>query len=171
MYTVMWRLTINRFGLFLYIVFYHIMNDILDGKINNPKTLYNNRMRNFTMFYLFKAGRSWSLQLRIYISYNINSNASILIHCMLVDSSIVIRWTSPFVILGVSGLFCRLCSISDWKNPVSKQCRPCSDATVCGVWSGSALFASDPFTEFRVRADKRSSLISFISFHIPFNRR
>ena len=28
-------------------------------------------------------------------------------HCILVDSSTVICWKSPFVILGVSGLFCR----------------------------------------------------------------
>ena len=52
---------------FLYIVFlpYNEVNDILDGKINNPNTLYNTRMRNCRMFYLFKAGRSWSLQLRM----------------------------------------------------------------------------------------------------------
>ena len=29
-----------------------------------------------------------------------------LTHCLLVDSSTLISWTSPFVILGVSGLFC-----------------------------------------------------------------
>ena len=31
-----------------------------------------------------------------------------LTHCMLVDSAIVICWASPFVIEGVSGLFCQL---------------------------------------------------------------
>ena len=30
-----------------------------------------------------------------------------LTHCLLIDSSAVISWTSPYVILGVSGLFCR----------------------------------------------------------------
>ena len=40
---------------------------------------------------------------------------SLLAHCILVDSSIVIYWTSPFVILGVLGLFCRF-SISDEKS-------------------------------------------------------
>ena len=32
------------------------------------------------------------------------------------DSSIVICWTSPFVILGVSGLFCGFYSIFDGKS-------------------------------------------------------
>ena len=45
-----------------------------------------------------------------------------LIHYILVDSSIVLCWKSPFVILGVSGLFCRF-FISDGKS-VSKHCRP-----------------------------------------------
>ena len=31
----------------------------------------------------------------------------LLTHCILVDSSTVICWTSPVVILGVLGLFCR----------------------------------------------------------------
>ena len=34
-----------------------------------------------------------------------------LTHCILVDSSNVKCWTSPFVILGVSGLFCPFYSI------------------------------------------------------------
>ena len=34
-----------------------------------------------------------------------------LIHCILVDSSTVISWTSPFAILRVSGLFCHFYSI------------------------------------------------------------
>ena len=36
-----------------------------------------------------------------------------LTHCILVDSSTVKCWTSPFVILGVSGLFCSFYSIFD----------------------------------------------------------
>ena len=43
-------------------------------------------------------------------------------HCILVDSSAVIGWMSPFVILGVSCLFCHFYSIL-MENPVSKQCR------------------------------------------------
>ena len=39
-----------------------------------------------------------------------------LIHCKLVDSSIVICWTSPFVNLGVSGLFCGFYSIFEGKS-------------------------------------------------------
>ena len=39
-----------------------------------------------------------------------------LTHCIPVDSSTVICWMSPFVILGVSGLFCRFYSIFDRKS-------------------------------------------------------
>ena len=39
-----------------------------------------------------------------------------LTHCILVDSSTLIFCTSPFVILGVSGLFCRFHSILDGKS-------------------------------------------------------
>ena len=34
------------------------------------------------------------------------SSGKCLTHCILMDSSIVICWMRPFVILGVSGLFC-----------------------------------------------------------------
>ena len=39
------------------------------------------------------------------------------------------------------------------ENPVtcSNQCRLWSDATLCGVWSGSALFAYGHFTGLQVR--------------------
>ena len=43
---------------------------------------------------------------------------------ILVDSSIVICWSSPFVILGVSSQFCLFYSIFLMENPVSKRCRP-----------------------------------------------
>ena len=66
------------------------------------------------------------------------------------DSSTVLCWTSPFVILGVSGQFYHFYSIF-MENPASKQCRAWSDATLCGIWSGSTLFAYDPFTSFQVR--------------------
>ena len=42
-----------------------------------------------------------------------------LTHTILVDSSSVLCWTSPFVILGVSGLFCCFYSIFVKKNPVN----------------------------------------------------
>ena len=52
------------------------------------------------------------------------------------------QWPSPFQILGVSSvLFHFLFQI---EIPVSKQWRPWSDAALCGVWSGSALFAYVP---------------------------
>ena len=44
------------------------------------------------------------------------SNWGRLTHCIPVDSSTVIYWLSPFVILGVSGLFCRFYSIFDGKS-------------------------------------------------------
>ena len=44
-------------------------------------------------------------------------------HSILADSSFVICWMSPFVISGVSSLFCHFYSIL-LENPVSKQCRP-----------------------------------------------
>ena len=41
---------------------------------------------------------------------------SFLTHCIVVDSSTVICWKSPFPILGVSGLFCRSYPIFDEKS-------------------------------------------------------
>ena len=49
-----------------------------------------------------------------------------LTHCILVDSSTVICWMSPFVILGASVLFVTYILLLI-KNLVSKQCRPGSD--------------------------------------------
>ena len=46
-----------------------------------------------------------------------------LTHCILVDSSIVICWKSPFVILRVSGLFFFAFILFLMENPGSK-CRP-----------------------------------------------
>ena len=46
-----------------------------------------------------------------------------LTRCILVDSSTVICWMSPFVILGMSDVFCRFIQFL-MENPVSKQCRP-----------------------------------------------
>ena len=40
----------------------------------------------------------------------------LLTHCILVDSSTVICWMGPFIILGVSGLFCCFYSIFDGKS-------------------------------------------------------
>ena len=48
------------------------------------------------------------------------SNKWVYRHCILVVSSTVICWTSPLVILGVSGLVCCLYSIFDGK-PVCKH--------------------------------------------------
>ena len=47
-----------------------------------------------------------------------------LTHCILVDSSIVICWMSPSVILGVSGLFCHFHSIFDGKILLANNVDP-----------------------------------------------
>ena len=47
------------------------------------------------------------------LSYNRRNTVPVF---ALVDSSTVICWTSPFVILGVSGLFCHFYSIFDRKS-------------------------------------------------------
>ena len=41
---------------------------------------------------------------------------TLLTKCILVDSSTVICWMSPFVILGVTSLFCHFYSIFDGKS-------------------------------------------------------
>ena len=47
-----------------------------------------------------------------------------LTQCILVDSSTVILWMSPFVILRVLDLFCQFYFFFLLENPVSKQWRP-----------------------------------------------
>ena len=70
--------------------------------------------------------------------------------CMpLLDSSILINWTIPFIIQ--NGICHNLFYLFIYyyffyyfeliEILVSKQCRPWSDPTFCGVWSGSARFA------------------------------
>ena len=45
------------------------------------------------------------------------------------------------------------------ENLVSKQCRPQSDATICGVYSSSERFACDPFTGFQVKRVKGTNFL------------
>ena len=47
---------------------------------------------------------------------NLRKRIFSLTHCILVDSSTVICWTSPFVILGVLHLFCCFYSTFDGKS-------------------------------------------------------
>ena len=77
----------------------------------------------------------------------------LLTHCILVDYSTVICWMSPFIILQVSVLFCHFYSIFDGKmeNPVSKQCRPRSDATYVASDLGLHCLPMSLFTDFPVR--------------------
>ena len=61
-----------------------------------------------------------------------------------VDSSTLIIWTSPFLILGGFGVlfhFFFFLYIFWTDFPFRKQWRPWSDGAFCGVWSASALFA------------------------------
>ena len=48
------------------------------------------------------------------------------------------------------------------EHSVSKQWRPCSDATFCGVRSGSGLFAYVQKKDDRLKWDKNSNIISSI---------
>ena len=61
-----------------------------------------------------------SLELTLY-SYDSQEHILSFNPLYMVDSSTVVCLTSPFVILGVSGLLCRFYSIL-MENPVSKQC-------------------------------------------------
>ena len=63
----------------------------------------------------------------------------ILTHCIIVDSSTVVCWTSLFVSLGVSGLICCFYSILIKTPELVNSLDP--DQTFCRIWSGSALFA------------------------------
>ena len=65
-----------------------------------------------------------------------------LFHCYMLDKSICHFRGVRSILLPLFYLL--------WKNPVSKHCRPWSDATLCGIRSGSALFACDPFMGFQV---------------------
>ena len=69
-----------------------------------------------------------------------NFQKNVLAHCILVDSSTVICWMSPFVILGPSVLFCRLYSLVDKKILLANKTR---------IRPGSALFAYDPLMGFQ----------------------
>ena len=82
-------------------------------------------------------------------------------------------WALPLLYVGHFrdfGLFCLSYSLQCKHSvltsaSVSKQCRPWSDATVCGVWSGSAIFACDLFYRF----PDRNGLATFtkaVSFSI-----
>ena len=50
--------------------------------------------------------------------------ANLLTHCLLADSSAVTCWTSPFVFLGVSGVFCRFYSNFDGKILLANNVDP-----------------------------------------------
>ena len=55
-----------------------------------------------------------------------------------------INWSSTFPILGVLGGIFHFFSQILMEDSVSKQWSTWSDTALCGVWSGSALFAYVP---------------------------
>ena len=95
---------------------------------------------------------AWTFAARIDDKYQIRltrPNTSVMIYgfgwtltqICLVDSSILINWTSSFWILGISGVLFHFI-------PFRLQihvCKPWSDTAFCNFWSGSALFAYVPF--------------------------
>ena len=68
-----------------------------------------------------------------------------LTHCILNRHSHTIYWKSPISILGMSGYETYIFLEKNGLT-ICEQWRPWSDTTLCGVWSGSALFANYPFT-------------------------
>ena len=75
-------------------------------------------------------------------------NPHSLTHCILVDSSVVICWMSPSVILGVLDLFCPFYSIFDfrWKILLANN----TDPDQMPHYVASEL-ANDSLTDFQVR--------------------
>ena len=59
---------------------------------------------------------TWAIFLCIDRIVNVFFLSTLFTHCISVDSSAIIYWTSAFVILGMSGLFCRFNSILDGKS-------------------------------------------------------
>ena len=71
---------------------------------------------------------------------------------MLVDSSTVICWTSPFVILGLSGLFCRFYSIFDgWMDDLQFYILFNYISVISGRWvdANERLSAMEPHLRLR----------------------
>ena len=82
-------------------------------------------------------GASWALCLPILWLF--------LTHICLIVFSIVIRWTSPFPNLGVSGVFFSFLFDFFIEIPVWSDAAFCRIWAFCGVRFGSALFAYVPF--------------------------
>ena len=68
-----------------------------------------------------------------------------LTNCILNRLSHTIYWKCPISILGTSGYEIYIFLEKNGQT-ICKQWRTWSDATFCGIWSGSALFAKYPFT-------------------------
>ena len=93
--------------------------------------------RQSALFYITKGMLLSFVNVFVSVSFSILRSTVLrkITYCILVDSSTVICWTNPFVILGVSGLFCRFYSILDY----------------VASYSGSVLSACDLYTCFKVR--------------------
>ena len=55
------------------------------------------------------------------------------------------------------------------EHSVSKQCRSWSDATFCGVWSGSARFAYVPKQDARIKWVKHIQLLEMHTIYKLYN--
>ena len=62
-------------------------------------------------------------------------------------NSPTLYWKSPFSVLGMSGYLIIISKENGWT--ICNSGEPWSDVTFCGVWSGSALFASYPFRDLQ----------------------
>ena len=65
------------------------------------------------------------------------------------DFPILLNWIKLFPKLGMSGIFISIFRIFLTEFRLSKQCRPWWDAALCGVSSGSTLFAMSFFQDAR----------------------
>jgi len=72
-----------------------------------------------------------------------------LTHLCPVDSPILLNWINLFPKVGVSGIFISIFRIFLTEISLSKQRRPRWDAALCGVSSGSTLFAMSFFQDAR----------------------
>ena len=97
----------------------------------------------FTMSLLWDAMHKWVKQRGLIGWFSLKDRRkTVLTHLCLEDCTTRINWESPFIILGVSGLFLVLSWRLEKMIDLSKQW---SGAALCGSWSVSTVFAYVPF--------------------------
>ena len=99
----------------IYVIMSLWLND--DGKAVSTFKVSSSITTNYLICLILKTKGQYSLKISLSekdlydIEYVLYST-----HCILVDSSTVLYWTRPFVILRLSGLFCCFYSIFDGKS-------------------------------------------------------